>query len=68
MIELKNGSKLILELPQSEGLVVVLAMTDNGFVTWLKDDLGDCYLGHYHLRTIAGLKEAILDFCARAGV
>ena len=62
---LKNGATLIYEELIPTGESVVLAV-DRDFVTWLKDDKGNCYCGHYFQKHLIGLEEAVTDFRARA--
>lgn len=62
MTQLKNGSTLILEELTIRQDSKVLAQTERDFVTWLKDNKGNCYNGHYHPHTLAGLRDAVEDF------
>lgn len=67
MTVLKNGATLILEELISTGESVVLATTDLAYVTWLKDNEGNCSFGNYFPKLRHGLHSAIDNFEYRVG-
>lgn len=66
MATLKNGATLIYEELLPSGESKVLARSENDFITWLKDNEGNCFWGHYFPMNINGLHEAIQDFNTRS--
>lgn len=67
MVVLKNGTILLLEELTKDGDSTVLAMSETDFITWKKDNEGNCFWGRYFRRCAASLELAIADFHARVG-
>jgi len=66
MVQLKNGSTLLVEVLAPDGEAVVLAKTETAFATWRKDGDGNTFWGNYFRDTIDGLKQAVADLETRA--
>lgn len=67
MEKLKNGAYFLCAEILNESDSIVLAVSENDFVTWMMNPQGDTFWGHYHGMKLDGLKKAIRDFDRRCG-
>lgn len=58
---LKNGAKVLCYREDRSGSIVLAENSMGDFVTWLVDDDGNAYHGHY----FENYKEAMTDFLGR---